>query len=322
MEQQPVPITPTPATTATPESTTAGSTPPRVKPLTILKELVLLALSMLAGFILFAAIILIFDARQYDDAAFEGAFIFALVLYVMLHRPRLSVLLSMHSFGSVVKEAWPLFIPIAFTVIGLVIYPTEIDLSRWVTQIPVSVLRALNAGVNEELAYRLVSFGLLGMSFAALKRHITWATILSACLFAFVHVPTVPTNALEMLTWVAKFFETFVFAVVFIYIMVRTGSILIPIVLHTLFDGLTFLIGSMVVELPSSINYVQGENSLETYLGIVVMWVSGLVLVPVALRGWRYLRNQAGRCVSPLMKAFYTRELNWEKTAADAQKAA
>ncbi|HMP14950.1 MAG TPA: CPBP family intramembrane metalloprotease [Saprospiraceae bacterium] len=145
-------------------------------------------------------------------------------------------------------------------------------------------IKTLSVGIVEELLFRGTIFPLFIQSFEKSKRTLLISAILSSLLFGLIHYVNLfsqPENFIGITSQV--FFATSI-GVFFCGLMVRTGSILIPIVIHALIN-FSFGAGelSQAIEKASEFNNISSLTDLNTLIPTTIfftfIFIGGIYMI-------------------------------------------
>ena len=188
----------------------------------------------------------------------------------------------------------------------------------------VATVLLLSVGVVEEFTCRGMTFGGLLKALGKTRGGILTAALISSVLFGFVHVMSDVLNgdvadATAVLQAAGKTLSTAMFGFVLAAIYLKTRNIWVPVVLHSVYDGITFL--STFVLKPQTVGQ---EAELAKYirtgetgkLGVLIYLVSILILIPFFIKALKEMKKEALPVPSPLDDAWYEPAADTAGTAA------
>ncbi len=98
---------------------------------------------------------------------------------------------------------------------------------------------ALNAGVSEEIMFRAVTIP-IGLHFIKSEKRVTWTWIITSIIFGVVHLVNIQGGGAISVIIVQAIATTFM-GIYFASLFMCTGNILIPIIIHSVWDYYCFV---------------------------------------------------------------------------------
>ncbi len=180
----------------------------------------------------------------------------------------LACYLGMHLVGRLARGTWKVFLPALLVSLNnfpiLALAWGEATITRQ-ELLPLFLLDCLFIGIFEELAFRGVLFTAILEKRRATKRNIFLTTLISSVLFGLVHLANLIEGANIGATLLQIGYSTLIGGMCAI-VFLKSGNILLPILLHTLFD-----IGGRMID-------VLGEGRIWNLPTVIITAVLGVAV--------------------------------------------
>ncbi len=214
--------------------------------------------------------ILWYLSPTYSEDAHTNQLLTSLVYRVLGSAVFLSLAfyLGMHPWGRPARGTWKTFLPALLVTVNnfpiLALAWGEASVTRY-DLLPLFLLDCLFIGIFEELAFRGVLFTAILEKRRSTRRSIFLTTLISSLLFGLVHLANLIEGAGIGGTLLQVGYSTLIGGMCAI-VFLKSGNLLLPILLHTLFD-----IGGRMID-------VIGEGKLWNPPTVIITAVLGVAV--------------------------------------------